>query len=388
MIWPSERGTALVEKNEKDDAVFDGLHFLASSAIQDPTAGVASIRREESLRDHTKGAQRASKTKRRVIYVSQQEFDALATKTGAKFQTSSSGGRRATVDQSELLSLAPAVKGNAVLCGGVVCATRKHVCVNSECVCPVLYVERKHTCISLQETGLPEWCSARLPRKVLRAAKHGGDHDLNHLADYGSCAVVGSAGRLVHEATPTQGLEIDNHTAVIRFNDAPTSSTFPQVGTKTTLRIQNRDYCGWSEGKEYCLPYSTTNIGGHIERQCEEAMRSKLSKCRALYPSSKLMHFVHNYWQENKPENIVARRAKLSAGFFGIVLAINICGSVDIYGFGDNKRHEGGGNYFNKSKGSRGWKALSLKHSWEVEHSCLQIIREQGLSRNLKIRVH
>eukprot|EP00854_Cymbomonas_tetramitiformis_P017621 gene17621-20989_t len=88
------------------------------------------------------------------------------------------------------------------------------------------------------------------------AAKHGGAQDFNHLADYGSCAVVGSAGRLVHEATPTQGLEIDNHTAVIRFNDAPTSSTFPQVGTKTTLRIQNRDYCGWSEGKEYCLPYS------------------------------------------------------------------------------------------------------------------------------------
>ncbi|KAK3238779.1 hypothetical protein CYMTET_51241 [Cymbomonas tetramitiformis] len=89
-------------------------------------------------------------------------------------------------------------------------------------------------------------------------------------------------------------------------------------------------------------------------------MRRKLSKCRALYPSQKLMNFVQEYWEENKPGNIVARRAKLSAGFFGIVLAINICGSVDIYGFGDNSRHEGGGNYFNKSKGSRGWKTLSL----------------------------
>ncbi|KAK3237432.1 hypothetical protein CYMTET_52494 [Cymbomonas tetramitiformis] len=214
LTWPSERGTALVEEN--DHAILDGLHFLASSSkldtINDPKAGIASLQGEQSPRNRTKGAQRASKTKQRVLYVSQQEFDELATRTRAKFQTSSSGGRRATVDQSELLSLAPAVKGNAVQCGGVVCATRKHVCVNSECVCPVLYVERKHTCISLQETGLPEWCSARLPRKVLRegacfkpaarqsrdkaivdkiAAKHGGAQDFNHLADYGSCAVVG-----------------------------------------------------------------------------------------------------------------------------------------------------------------------------------------------------
>jgi len=35
-----------------------------------------------------------------------------------------------------------------------------------------------------------------------------------------------------------------------------------QVGTKTTLRIQNRDHCGWSESKdEMCMFYSAVSGG-------------------------------------------------------------------------------------------------------------------------------
>lgn len=44
--------------------------------------------------------------------------------------------------------------------------------------------------------------------------------DLTDLADFSSCAVVGNSGVLTGKGL---GKEIDNHTSVIRFNDAPTA---------------------------------------------------------------------------------------------------------------------------------------------------------------------
>lgn len=45
--------------------------------------------------------------------------------------------------------------------------------------------------------------------------------DLRDLADFSTCAVVGSSSTLKGSG---QGHEIDSHTAIIRFNDAPTKS--------------------------------------------------------------------------------------------------------------------------------------------------------------------
>jgi len=49
------------------------------------------------------------------------------------------------------------------------------------------------------------------------------------------------------------GKEIDRHTAVIRFNEAPTRGFERHVGSRTTLRLQNPERVGFSEGKELCL---------------------------------------------------------------------------------------------------------------------------------------
>jgi hypothetical protein len=48
--------------------------------------------------------------------------------------------------------------------------------------------------------------------------------DLRDLADFSTCAVVGSSSTLKGSG---QGRDIDAHTAVIRFNDAPTRYPYP-----------------------------------------------------------------------------------------------------------------------------------------------------------------
>lgn len=55
--------------------------------------------------------------------------------------------------------------------------------------------------------------------------------DLRQLAEWATCAVVGSSGDLNLSG---MGKEIDNHTAVIRFNDAPTRCCHGSLGLEQT----------------------------------------------------------------------------------------------------------------------------------------------------------
>ena len=54
---------------------------------------------------------------------------------------------------------------------------------------------------------------------------------MGQLADFSSCAVVGSSESLLDG--PGFGREIDEHTAVIRANDAPTEGAFSYTGLGT-----------------------------------------------------------------------------------------------------------------------------------------------------------
>jgi hypothetical protein len=65
--------------------------------------------------------------------------------------------------------------------------------------------------------------------------------DLPSMADFSTCAVVGSSASLLDRRL---GVEIESHTAVFRANDAPTQGFEAHVGRKTTARVQNIAYCG------------------------------------------------------------------------------------------------------------------------------------------------
>lgn len=61
--------------------------------------------------------------------------------------------------------------------------------------------------------------------------------------------------------------------------------------------------------------------------------------------------------------------AKASAGYFGILLAMNLCGKVDVYGFGSNSAKEQP-HYYTKTL-SWARKDWQLRHHWAFERECL-----------------
>lgn len=64
--------------------------------------------------------------------------------------------------------------------------------------------------------------------------------DLPLLADFQSCAVVASSNILRYHP---KGKEIDAHTAIFRFNNAPTKGYEEIVGNRTTIRLHARSSC-------------------------------------------------------------------------------------------------------------------------------------------------
>jgi len=233
----------------------------------------------------------------------------------------------------------------------------------------------------------------------LAASQGGGPHpapDLRQLAEWSSCAVVSGGRGLLGSGF---GAEIDNHTAVVRFNDAPTSGYEADVGSKTTLRIQNNRHCGFCEqAHELLLPYTEMSVS----ERCYS--RGDNPQCQVLRGSRSLVNFVERFFEEHPKfqEEAAARRTsaavdptgdiqvrrrlaaaaqdagamrgsrsavkgikKVSAGLFGAIVAMHLCGSVDLYGFTQSDQH-----YYDKvMRTDRNWTTF---HLWELERHCLR----------------
>ena len=143
------------------------------------------------------------------------------------------------------------------------------------------------------------------------------DRDLLNETHYGSCAIVGSAGLLL---TQEFGREIDEHEAIFRFNIAPAKGFEKHVGSRTTLRLINRNHLGFREFKdEICLFHTTV----------EEALRRyiRIAQNHPNLPNVPMdMSFYKKVIQWNKLETP-------TNGYFGLKLALMLCDRIDIYGF-------------------------------------------------------
>ncbi|TSL16106.1 Beta-galactoside alpha-2,6-sialyltransferase 2 [Bagarius yarrelli] len=162
---------------------------------------------------------------------------------------------------------------------------------------------------------------------------------------FGSCAVVTSAGAILHSGL---GKEIDSHDAVLRFNSAPTKGYERDVGSKTTIRIINsqilanpsHQFNSSSLYKNVTLvawdpaPYAV-NLHKWYKNP-DYNLFTPYMKYRKQFPAQPfyILHpkFIWQLWdiiQANTLDNIQPNPP--SSGFIGILLMMWLCDEVDVY---------------------------------------------------------
>eukprot|EP00242_Pyramimonas_sp_CCMP2087_P005250 CAMPEP_0198199496 /NCGR_PEP_ID=MMETSP1445-20131203/2787_1 /TAXON_ID=36898 /ORGANISM="Pyramimonas sp., Strain CCMP2087" /LENGTH=407 /DNA_ID=CAMNT_0043869359 /DNA_START=99 /DNA_END=1322 /DNA_ORIENTATION=- len=290
-------------------------------------------------------------------------------------------------------------------CSSRIDCPKAKLCVDGACKCPVLYTGpdcKQH----IEVAQGKDRCAMGLHHPRFKAEydeKYKGSFselamtkhiemikptaDITDRADFSTCAVVGSSGSL---KLREYGAEIDNHTAVIRFNDAPTSSFEQWVGDKTTMRIQNLDFCGFSDRTdEMCYAYTAADRPCTNWKGWSRGKVQAKGKCLPMNPSHRNSKYIFWYWRINRIPGIVDPAcnpkcgAKMSAGYYGVMLALNVCAKVDIYGFGSETK-KALPHYFTKAVT---WerKDWALRHHWTYERWCMGHFRENLLDR---VRVH
>eukprot|EP00854_Cymbomonas_tetramitiformis_P006072 gene6072-7294_t len=142
------------------------------------------------------------------------------------------------------------------------------------------------------------------------------ERDIFEGVRYKSCAVIASAGILLQR---NLGKWIDSHDAVLRFNSAHTKGRENYVGSRTTMRLVNRENFGWRELKEeYVLQHITT-----------ETLLKEYAARRMSQPTEHFYGIVPAFYKRV----ITSTNSHPTNGFFGIRLALELCDCVYLYGF-------------------------------------------------------
>ena len=195
--------------------------------------------------------------------------------------------------------------------------------------------------------------------------------------NFTTCAIVGNSDSLKDKEW---GEEINRHSVVIRFNEAPTVGYKKYAGDwhPGTIRIQNKERGGFAERKgERCLVWPN-----NIYQRRRSNKKCQVSRMKGSFAS-----YARKYWKDHTaPGGQPARRnkAKMSNGFLGVVLALHKRAHVDVYGFSQGRSH-----YFKKFTGKpRGWgnpnKAIIMnkrphnqRHSWSAERACIKRLHDE-----------
>jgi len=148
---------------------------------------------------------------------------------------------------------------------------------------------------------------------------------------WATCAVVGNGGGLL---AMEAGKEIDRHDVVIRFNGGPVRGFERFVGRKTTYRLVNSEHFAYSDiGDEVVLQHCTNSNGtAAMTRYARQILRRKEAGKYGIDPKDytvvrmvdpEFHYLVMQMFSYGAPSN----------GFYGTVLAGEICNSVTLYGF-------------------------------------------------------
>ena len=214
--------------------------------------------------------------------------------------------------------------------------------------------------------------------------------------NFKTCAVVGNSQRLLLDSN---GAKIDEHSAVIRMNNAPTVGFEQFVGNKTTLRTLNSIWTQRYSNTQIDsnrvanvmpLELGVTLVGTRVVRGDHVALQQRLRKSGrgdvnfVKMTDSTIMQagkLLQNYKTalESVRELEYAGKGSPSSGFLAIFAALQICDKVTVYGVGTESDLRSGSSqwhYWEKTdyyKTSREF-GEAPHHSWELERDVLLVL--------------
>ncbi|XP_023663590.1 alpha-N-acetyl-neuraminyl-2,3-beta-galactosyl-1,3-N-acetyl-galactosaminide alpha-2,6-sialyltransferase [Paramormyrops kingsleyae] len=161
------------------------------------------------------------------------------------------------------------------------------------------------------------------------------------------CALVSSSGQMLKSS---MGKEIDQAEFVIRMNNAPTVGYEQDVGSRTNLRVVSHTSVPLLLKKEkYYFQQSASTV--YVVWGPEKNMRqdgkgrifNALWRVATKYPNVKLyvmtrqkIQYCDSIFQKETGKNRMRSGAFLSTGFFTMVLAMEMCDSIQVYGMIDD----------------------------------------------------
>ncbi|XP_070554341.1 alpha-N-acetyl-neuraminyl-2,3-beta-galactosyl-1,3-N-acetyl-galactosaminide alpha-2,6-sialyltransferase-like [Ptychodera flava] len=162
-----------------------------------------------------------------------------------------------------------------------------------------------------------------------------------------TCSVVSSAGRLLLQDA---GKEIDNATCVIRMNTSPIQGYEKHVGERTTIRVASfkaidflrtqgsllegpgrpKNFIVWAPSNLLSFTDEGVGIGKTYGQLVNLAKKNGDIGVYAL--TERQLEFVEVLFQRETGYSRHASGSWISTGFFSIILAVNICDDIRIYG--------------------------------------------------------
>ncbi|XP_047425503.1 alpha-N-acetyl-neuraminyl-2,3-beta-galactosyl-1,3-N-acetyl-galactosaminide alpha-2,6-sialyltransferase [Mugil cephalus] len=161
------------------------------------------------------------------------------------------------------------------------------------------------------------------------------------------CALVSSSGQMLGADA---GEEIDKVGCVIRMNNAPTLGYERDVGSRTTVRVvshtsvpllvkNERYYFQQSSGTTYVFWGPERNMRqdgkGHIFNVLVKMAKKYPSVKIYVVTRDKVLH-CDKVFQNETGKNRMKTGAFLSTGFFTMILAMEMCDTIHVYGMIDD----------------------------------------------------
>ncbi|XP_069025172.1 alpha-N-acetyl-neuraminyl-2,3-beta-galactosyl-1,3-N-acetyl-galactosaminide alpha-2,6-sialyltransferase [Embiotoca jacksoni] len=160
------------------------------------------------------------------------------------------------------------------------------------------------------------------------------------------CALISSSGQMLGAAA---GEEIDKIGCVIRMNNAPTSGFEKDVGSRTNVRVVSHTSVPLLvKNEQYYFQQSanTTYVFWGPERNMRQDGKGHifnvLLKMARKYPNVRIytvtrdmVQYCDGVFQNETGKNRMKTGAFLSTGFFTMILAMDMCDSINVYGMID-----------------------------------------------------